>query len=53
MTTIEIQIEEDKEMWQAYLEGLNAILVNKRDLIKIKSVGKFKGKGLRYLFDGY
>ncbi|MDD3357471.1 MAG: AAA domain-containing protein [Parabacteroides sp.] len=47
---IEIQIEEDKDMWQAYLEGLNAILVNKRDLIKIKSVGKQKG-ALRLDFD--
>lgn len=47
---IEIQIEEDKEMWQAYLEGLNAILVNKRDLIKIKSVGKQKD-ALRLDFD--
>lgn len=47
---IEIQIEDDKEMWQAYLEGLNAILANKRDLIKIKSVVKQKG-ALKLDFD--
>lgn len=39
---IEIQIEEDKEMWQAYLDGLNAILENKRDLIRVLSVSKQK-----------
>lgn len=48
---IEIQIEEDKEMWQAYLEGLNAILENKRDLIRIQSVSKQKGGLLRLDFD--
>ena len=35
---IEIQIEEDKEMWQAYLDGLNEILENKRDLIKVEEI---------------
>lgn len=40
---IEIQIEEDKEMWQAYLDGLNALLENKRDLIKIRNISKQKG----------
>lgn len=40
---IEIQIEEDKEMWQAYLDGLNALLENKRDLIKIQNISKQKG----------
>lgn len=39
---IEIHIEEDKEMWQAYLEGLNALLDAKRDLIKIEKVTKQK-----------
>ena len=48
---IEIQIEEDKEMWQAYLEGLNAILENKRDLIRVQSVNKQKGGLLRLDFD--
>lgn len=48
---IEIQIEEDKEMWQAYLEGLNAILENKRDLIRIQSISKQKGGLLRLDFD--
>lgn len=48
---IEIQIEEDKEMWQAYLEGLNAILENKRDLIRIQTVSKLKGGLLRLDFD--
>ena len=48
---IEIQIEEDKEMWQAYLDGLNAILENKRDLIRVLSVGKLKGDQLRLNFD--
>lgn len=48
---IEIQIEEDKEMWQAYLDGLNEILENKRDLIKVQSVQKQKGGTLRLDFD--
>ena len=48
---IEIQIEEDKEMWQAYLDGLNAILKNKRDLIKIQHVSKQKGGLLKLDFD--
>ena len=48
---IEIQIEEDKEMWQAYLDGLNAILENKRDLIKIQHVSKQKGGLLKLNFD--
>ena len=48
---IEIQIEEDKEMWQAYLDGLNALLENKRDLIKIQHVSKQKGGLLKLDFD--
>ena len=48
---IEIQIEEDKEMWQAYLDGLNAILENKRDLIRVQSVSKQKNGLLRLDFD--
>lgn len=48
---IEIQLEEDKEMWQAYLDGLNAILENKRDLIRVKSVSKQKNGSLRLDFD--
>lgn len=48
---IEIQIEEDKEMWQAYLDGLNAILENKRDLIRVQSVSKQKNGSLRLDFD--
>lgn len=48
---IEIQIEEDKEKWQAYLDGLNVILDNKRDLLRIKSVSKQKGGLLRLDFD--
>lgn len=48
---IEIQIEEDKEMWQAYLDGLNALLENKRDLIKIQHVRKLKGGLLKLDFD--
>lgn len=48
---IEIQIEEDKEMWQAYLDGLNAILENKRDLIKIQHISKQKGGLLKLDFD--
>lgn len=48
---IEIQIEEDKEMWQAYLDGLNAILENKRDLIRVQSVSKQKKGLLRLDFD--
>ncbi|GKI22760.1 hypothetical protein CE91St19_21620 [Odoribacter laneus] len=48
---IEIQIEEDKAMWQAYLDGLNAILENKRDLIRVQSVSKQKGGLLRLDFD--
>ena len=48
---IEIRIEEDKEMWQAYLDGLNAILENKRDLIKISSVHNQKGGLIRLDFD--
>lgn len=48
---IEIQIEEDKEMWQAYLDGLNVILENKRDLIRVQSVSKQKNGLLRLDFD--
>lgn len=48
---IEIQIEEDKEMWQAYLDGLNDLLENKRDLIKIQHVSKQKGGLLKLDFD--
>lgn len=48
---IEIQIEEDKEMWEAYLEGLNAILENKRDLIKIQKVTRQKGGTIQLDFD--
>lgn len=48
---IEIRIEDDKEMWQAYLDGLNAILENKRDLIKIQHVIKQKGGLLKLDFD--
>lgn len=48
---IEIQIEEDKEMWQAYLDGLNALLENKRDLIKIQHVSKQKGDLIKLDFD--
>lgn len=48
---IEIQIEEDKEMWQAYLDGLNALLENKRDLIKIQNISKQKGGLLKLDFD--
>lgn len=48
---IEIQIEENKEMWQAYLDGLNALLENKRDLIKIQHVRKLKGGLLKLDFD--
>ena len=48
---IEIQIEEDKEMWQAYLDGLNTLLENKRDLIKIQHVNKQKGGMLKLDFD--
>lgn len=48
---IEIRIEDDKEMWQAYLDGLNAILENKRDLIRVQSVSKQKNGMLRLDFD--
>lgn len=48
---IEIRMEEDKEMWQAYLDGLNALLESKRDLIKIQSVKKQKDNTLRVDFD--
>jgi len=48
---IEIRMEEDKEMWQAYLDGLDALLENKRDLIRIKSVKRQKDNTLRIDFD--
>lgn len=48
---IEIRIEEDKAMWQAYLDGLNALLENKRDLIKIQRITKQKGCLLKLDFD--
>ena len=48
---IEIHIEEDKEMWQAYLDGLNALLDAKRDLIKIEKVTKQKNGLVRLDFD--
>lgn len=48
---IEIRIEEDKEMWQAYLDGLNALLENKRDLIKISSIHNQKGGLIKLVFD--
>lgn len=47
---IEIRIEEDREMWKAYLEGLNALLASKRDLIRIQSIIKQKNQ-LRINFD--
>lgn len=48
---IEIHIEEDKEMWQAYLDGLNAILDAKRELIKIHKVTKQNNGSVRLDFD--
>lgn len=48
---IEIRIEDDKEMWQAYLDGLNALLDAKRDLIKIEKVTKQKNGLVRLDFD--
>lgn len=48
---IEIKIEEDREKWQAYLDGLNALLENKRDLIKIQHISKQKGGLLKLDFD--
>lgn len=48
---IEIRIEEDKEMWQAYLDGLNVLLDAKRDLIKIEKVTKQKNGIVRLDFD--
>lgn len=48
---IEIQIEEDKEMWQAYLDGLNELLENKRDLIKIRKVTRQKHGLIKLDFD--
>ena len=48
---IEIEIEDDKQMWQAYLEGLNALLENKRDLIKISHINKTKSNSIRIEFD--
>lgn len=38
-------------MWQAYLDGLNALLENKRDLIKIQNISKQKGGLLKLDFD--
>lgn len=48
---IEIEIDKDKEMWQAYLDGLNAILDNKRGLIKVEKISKQKGGLIRLDFD--
>ena len=38
-------------MWQAYLDGLNALLDAKRDLIKIEKVTKQKNGLVRLDFD--
>lgn len=48
---IEKNIEEDKEMWQAYLDGLNALLDAKRDLIRIEKVTKQKNGLVLLKFD--
>lgn len=34
---IEIQVEEEKDMWKSYIEGMTAILKEKKETIKIKS----------------
>lgn len=38
----EIRMEEDRQIWQAYIDGLNALNDSKKELFKIKSFGKIK-----------
>ena len=38
----EIRMEEDRQIWQAYIDGLNALNDSKKELFKIKSIGKIK-----------
>ena len=44
----EIRMEEDRQIWQAYIDGLNALNDSKKELFKIKSIGNIrKGKDYR------
>lgn len=43
--------EEDKAMWKTYLEGLNALLDSKKELIKIQSVSTWKDGTLKLILD--
>jgi hypothetical protein len=49
----EIRMEEDRQIWQAYIDGLNALNDSKKELFKIKSIGKirkdkdFRGKPIK------
>lgn len=36
----EIRMDEDRQIWQAYIDGLNALNDSKKELFKIKSIGK-------------
>lgn len=36
----EIRMEEDRQIWQAYIDGLNALNDSKKELFKIKSIGR-------------
>lgn len=38
----EIRMEEDRQIWQAYIDGLNALNDSKKELFKIKSIGKIR-----------
>lgn len=38
----ELRMEEDRQIWQAYIEGLNALNDAKKELSKIKRFGKIK-----------
>lgn len=38
----EIRMDEDRQIWQAYIDGLNALNDSKKELFKIKSIGKIK-----------
>lgn len=44
----EIRMEEDRQVWQAYIDGMTALNNSKKELFKIKSIGKInKGQDYR------
>lgn len=44
----EIRMDEDRQIWQAYIDGLNALNDAKKELFKIKSIGKPRNESDRH-----